>query len=169
MCYYWRHIEKDFIAFKCQTINTFGKSFETIWILCWLWIKTTKGIIYRIKKTLFLWFFSRRDLQYLWFSIFSKIKLNFLNFKEKCFLNGKCESYSIELNDTEVNSFGGKLYVSSQSETANDSTLRMRRFSLTKQIVSVKEHGLQTFQYFNDGFEYKVCDQTFKLLEINAL
>jgi hypothetical protein len=101
--------------------------------------------------------------------IFSKIELNFLNFKGKCFLNGKCESYSIEMNDTDVNSFGGKLYVFSQSQSRNDNTLRMRRFSSTKQIVFVKEHGLQAFQCFKDGFKNKVCDQTFKFHEINAL
>jgi hypothetical protein len=84
-------------------------------------------------------------------------------------LSGECESYSLEFNDTEVNSFGGKLYVLSQSEFGDDKSIRMRRFSSIKQVVSLSKHGLQTFECFKDGFKNAICDQSLKLHKINAL
>jgi len=93
----------------------------------------------------------------------------FLNFKGKCLLSGECESYSIDLNDTDVNSFGGKLYVLSQSEIGDDKSIRIRRFSSTKQVVSLSKQGLQTFECFKDGFMSSICDQSLKLHKINAL
>jgi hypothetical protein len=44
---------------------------------------------------------------------------------------GECGSFSIDLNDTDVNSFGGKLHVLSKSESSNDRSLRFTRFSST--------------------------------------
>jgi hypothetical protein len=91
-----------------------------------------------------------------------------LNFKGRCLLSGQCESYSIDLNDTDINSFGGKLYVLSQSEI-DDRSIRIRRFSSIKQIVSLSKQGLQTFECFKDGIRTSICDQSLKLHKINAL
>jgi len=72
------------------------------------------------------------------------------------------------LNDTDINSFGGKLYLLSQSEI-EDRSIRIRRFSSTKQIVSLSKQGLQTFECFKDGFKSSICDQSLKLHKVNAL
>ncbi len=84
-------------------------------------------------------------------------------------MSGECESYSLNLNDTDVNSFGGKIYVLSQSEFGDDKSIRMRRFSSIKQVVSLNKHGLQTFECFKDGFKNAICDQSLKLHKVNAL
>jgi len=92
-----------------------------------------------------------------YFLFFSK--LNFVDFKGKFLLSDEYESYSLDLNDTDVNSFSGQLYVLSQSEFPDYKIIRMRKFSSIKHVVSLSKHGLQTFECFKDAFKNSICDQ----------